>query len=257
MKKKILTLVLVLALALTAIGGTLAYFTDTESATNTFTVGSVDIQLLESQYYTNTVTASADDIRASAENYQDYLAEVGKNVVPGRKFNKCIYVDNTGNNNLYFRVRMFVTRDQFNSFYFNENTTRLEEGYFTKSVVAHYADGTTKDYSADKKADGVSTDFTNIKADAAWTKLEYIYTCTKILEAGKLAEYSPVDFFMMKYDLDNEDVESLKSDTNIVVYADAIQAEGFETAEKAFAAFDKQEVGEKVESDQVTDSSDK
>ena len=48
MKKKILALCLVIALAATAvIGGTLAYFTDTDEATNTFTVGNVDITLTE------------------------------------------------------------------------------------------------------------------------------------------------------------------------------------------------------------------
>lgn len=48
MKKKIVTLCLVVAMAATAvIGGTLAYFTDTEEKTNTFTVGNVDIVLTE------------------------------------------------------------------------------------------------------------------------------------------------------------------------------------------------------------------
>ena len=48
MKKKLLALVLVVALAATAvIGGTLAYFTDTDEATNTFTLGNVKIDLQE------------------------------------------------------------------------------------------------------------------------------------------------------------------------------------------------------------------
>ncbi len=48
MKKKLLSLCLVLALALTAIGGTLAYFTDTtEAVKNEFTVGNVNIELEE------------------------------------------------------------------------------------------------------------------------------------------------------------------------------------------------------------------
>ena len=48
MKKKIVTLSLVVALAATAvIGGTLAYFTDTDDAENVFTVGNVDIDLTE------------------------------------------------------------------------------------------------------------------------------------------------------------------------------------------------------------------
>lgn len=48
MKKKITAAALVLALlAITVIGGTMAYFTDTHDATNTFTTGKVDIELNE------------------------------------------------------------------------------------------------------------------------------------------------------------------------------------------------------------------
>ena len=48
MKKKILTICLIVALAATAIiGGTLAYFTDKDEATNTFTMGNVKIDLKE------------------------------------------------------------------------------------------------------------------------------------------------------------------------------------------------------------------
>ena len=48
MKKKILVLCLVVALAVTAVvGGSLAYFTDKDAATNTFTTGKVDITLNE------------------------------------------------------------------------------------------------------------------------------------------------------------------------------------------------------------------
>lgn len=50
MKKKILSLCLIAVLVVTAIGGaTLAYFTDTDKATNTFTVGGVKIQQLEQE----------------------------------------------------------------------------------------------------------------------------------------------------------------------------------------------------------------
>lgn len=48
MKKKIVALCLCVALAVVAIGGaTLAYFTDTDEAKNTFTVGNVEIKLDE------------------------------------------------------------------------------------------------------------------------------------------------------------------------------------------------------------------
>lgn len=47
-KRKILTLAMTLAMvAILAIGGTLAYFTDTDSKTNTFTTGKVNITLVE------------------------------------------------------------------------------------------------------------------------------------------------------------------------------------------------------------------
>ena len=47
-KKKIVSIALAAALAATAIvGSSLAYFTDTEKKTNTFTVGNVNITLTE------------------------------------------------------------------------------------------------------------------------------------------------------------------------------------------------------------------
>lgn len=60
MKKKIVALCLCIALAVVAIGGaTLAYFTDkTDTVTNTFTVGKVDIELWEHAYDATTNTLS-------------------------------------------------------------------------------------------------------------------------------------------------------------------------------------------------------
>ncbi len=52
MKKKITAIFLCVALvAIAIVGASLAYFTDTKSATNTFTVGNVKIDLLESRYH--------------------------------------------------------------------------------------------------------------------------------------------------------------------------------------------------------------
>lgn len=52
MKKKLTAIFLCVALvAIAIVGASLAYFTDTDSAQNTFTVGNVKIQLLESQYH--------------------------------------------------------------------------------------------------------------------------------------------------------------------------------------------------------------
>ena len=48
MKKKLLAIGLAVAvLAVTIVGMSIAYFTDTDDATNTFTVGEVKVQLIE------------------------------------------------------------------------------------------------------------------------------------------------------------------------------------------------------------------
>lgn len=86
MKKKVVTLSLVVALIATAaIGGTLAYFTDSEAKTNTFEVGEVDIVLTE--------TAWADK----------------ENVVPGDTYEKNPVVNNVGENAAWVRVDVTIT----------------------------------------------------------------------------------------------------------------------------------------------------
>ncbi len=86
MKKKILSLALVAILALTAIiGGTLAYFTDNEKATNTFTLGNVNIELDESAWQTP------------------------KNVVPGVRYAKNPEVKNVGKNPAWIRMDVILS----------------------------------------------------------------------------------------------------------------------------------------------------
>lgn len=85
MKKKILTLGLVAALSATAaIGGTLAYFTDRADATNTFTVGNVDIELVE----------------------PSWNKSAAKDLVPGQIVAKDPTVKNEGANACYVRVKV-------------------------------------------------------------------------------------------------------------------------------------------------------
>ena len=52
MKKKFTAIFLCVALvAIAIVGASLAYFTDTDEATNTFTVGNVKIDLIESRFH--------------------------------------------------------------------------------------------------------------------------------------------------------------------------------------------------------------
>lgn len=85
MKKKILSLCLVLCLAATAIvGGTLAYFTDTDEATNVFTTGNVDIDLEE--------TFDPDNAK----------------LMPGIDIEKKVNVKNIGSEEAFVRVHIAI-----------------------------------------------------------------------------------------------------------------------------------------------------
>ena len=115
MKKKILALCLILALAVTAIGGaTLAYFTDTDDAKNEFTVGNVDIDLTEPNW----------DKEGGGE-------DEGEEVYPGEALAKDPTVENIGENPCFVRVSV-SNLDQFgNKGMITLRHGNYEEGYDT------------------------------------------------------------------------------------------------------------------------------
>ena len=89
MKRNIIISCLCLALAvMAAAGASLAYFTDTKAAENTFTVGDVKIDLLE--------TAVKDGELAPFEDV------VG--VMPGSEVSKIVEVKNIGESDAYIRI---------------------------------------------------------------------------------------------------------------------------------------------------------
>ena len=113
MKKKIVALCLCVALAVVAIGGaTLAYFTDTDEATNTFTAGGVEIALIEQQR--NADSSALEPF----ENNKNLMPIVGsaqgeQEIVGGVKLptaenyvDKIMTIKNTGKSDAY--VRIFV-----------------------------------------------------------------------------------------------------------------------------------------------------
>lgn len=114
MKKKIISLCLIIALAVTAIvGASLAYFTDTDEADNVFTAGSVKIKLIEQERKTNTdgsvVLSSFTDEKAlypivgSAQGAKDkYGLPTAKNYV-----DKIVTVQNLASD-AYVRVYVAV-----------------------------------------------------------------------------------------------------------------------------------------------------
>ena len=96
MKKRIVTIALVVALMATAIGGTLAYFTDTDSEKNTFTVGKVDIEVSE----TNKI------------NGVEVTGNAFENVMPGTEITKTAVVTNNSSEDAYVRVVVRATNQE-------------------------------------------------------------------------------------------------------------------------------------------------
>lgn len=255
MKKKtiLVAAIAVMLVAALVVGGTLAYFTDTKSAKNTFTVGNVKIDLLESSLHrenagiangatsdselwsnvakegsNNTSPYKAGDtfytdeqIKANAEKYTCDNVKLN----PGESYHKMPYVVNTGKNDAYIRIRVMIPADLdtaiLSSMY---TTTALNNKEFT---MAYDSTGTVV-------RDGVKYN---------------VYTFTRIapLKAGEMTYWNVWGTIHMDTDVTNEEIASLFGEGKpyadgtfpVLVEADAIQADGFANATAAFAAFDK------------------
>ena len=106
MKKKILSIALVVAMVAVIAAGSLAYFTDKDNATNTFTVGNVNINLIEQERNGQgglkdfTQDKKLYPIVGSAQGEKDALGmPTAKNYV-----DKIVTVKNTGSEAAYIRA---------------------------------------------------------------------------------------------------------------------------------------------------------
>lgn len=116
MKKKILVIALALSLvAVTALGVTLAYFTDKEVATNTFTVGNVAIEIQEPAWVS---TGSKD----------------APNVYPGESLDKDPAIYNIGENPCFVRVKVTVPNEYKDIITFRTN---YQDGVFGANWEKH------------------------------------------------------------------------------------------------------------------------
>ena len=270
MKKKVTALCLCVALlAVAVVGASLAYFTDTKSATNTFTVGNVKIDLIESKYHregndnsgdtsipdpTHKVVAddgmkyvttghtmfTNDEIKADAAQYSDYIGKHGSNMVPGRNFAKCPYVINTGANDAYIRIRVMIPHDG------DVDNGGIINAMFCSTATSsgEFQQGANGENWPVVEANGY-TDENGLKYDV------YTFTRTEPLKAGAMTEWNVWNYVGIGKNVTKADIEKAiengvitKTETgalslNVLVQADAIQAEGFADATAAFAEFDK------------------
>ena len=274
MKKKLIAICLCVALAAVAVvGASLAYFTDTKSATNTFTVGNVKIDLIESKYHregngnsgdtsipkaSHEVTAednmqyvktghkmfTNEDIKEDAKTYQEeYLAKRGENMVPGRRAAKSPYVVNTGANDAYIRIRVMVPSAANNDFVAVTAGGVITNQWCSSCIsTGEFIDGKGGGWDNAPAIDKASVTKDGVTYDV------YTFTRTEPLKAGAMTEWNVWNFIGISKDATSADIQkavdagaiTATGDTmtlNVLVEADAIQAEGFADAAAAWAAF--------------------
>ena len=262
MKKKsiLVAAIAVMLVAALVVGGTLAYFTDTEAAKNTFTVGNVKIELLESSLHrenagiANGATSDSelwsdvakggsnntspykagdtfytdDQIKANAREYKCENVELN----PGEYYHKMPYVVNTGKNDAYIRIRVMIPADL--------DTDILNSSMYTSSAVGDNESVKTQEFTYAYDNSG-TVDRDGIKYN--------VYTFTRIapLKAGEMTYWNVWGTIHMDTDVTNEEIASLFGEGKpyadgtfpVLVEADAIQADSFANATDAFAAFGK------------------
>ena len=245
MKKKITAIALVVCLVAVAIvGGSLAYFTDTDAKDNTFTVGGVQIQLIEQQ---RNADKSALEAFKDGKNLMPIVgsAQGEQQIVGGVKLptaknyvDKIMTIKNTGESKAYVRIFVAVptalqngqtpNAPRYDVLHWNFNGDSCAEGQWTDEIVV--ANPTLikgveyKIYSR--------TYTTALAKDEVTATPAYIgFYLDKTVDMNAEGKYT-VDWGkgpeVINYDL-SKGVE-------IPVFAQAIQAEGFDSAEAAFAA---------------------
>ena len=213
MKKKITAICLCIALvAIAVVGASLAYFTDTKTAENTFTMGNVKITLDE------TDVKNPDGDRVTENAY---------NVYPGAEVVKDPIVHNVGSNGAYVRATVNVSNwmNLVAAFYPDFKETFPNAGY--KAALNLLVGELGEGWSVVGVEAGDT--FTIGQFDA-----KFVLKYDGVLEAGAdtTAMFQKV---IIPAGIDNANADSFDS---VKVVAQAIQADGFDTWEAAFAAFD-------------------
>lgn len=278
MKKKILSMCLVVALlAIAIVGGTMAYFTDSHTATNVITVGDVSAWLYESQYHRGAtgnsylkMTGQPDnltdaDIIADNETYHSqYLANA--TLMPfdlkadhrvQSMFEECTvaknaYVRNTGDHDVFVRVTYLIPEDiaqYLDIFYVDTQFIAATNGVAVADARTLNNDDKTEPMITNVDSSGANAaaqigDNKVTVDDKVYYAATFIYA--ERLESDEMTLYSPISKITMVPTVTNEIAKKITNDArqfDILVQADVIQADGFLNAVEAFDAFDIQVAG--------------
>ena len=169
MKKKLTAVALVVCmLAIMLVGASLAYFTDTDEATNTFTAGGVKIDLIEQerngqdglQEFTQNQVLMP--IVGSAQGEKDALGQpVAKNYV-----DKMVTIKNTGKSDAYIRAYFAIPSaldDGYETFNAGLNTLHFNFGnVFNEDGILVSTEGNQWSWTHDNKWNYFETTIDNV-----------------------------------------------------------------------------------------------
>ena len=247
MKKKILALSLcVVMLAIAIVGGTLAYFTDTKSATNTFAVGNVKIELIEQQRGENGLVPFVQNkklypIVGSAQGEKDqYGMPTAKNYV-----DKMVTIKNTGSEKAYIRAYFAIPSALDNGYEtFNAGMNVLHFNFGNKVVddVISTTEGTEWIWTHGSKWNYFETTIDGIKYNVYYADyhkaLDENATTEQLVQGVYLDKtFNFKDGKPMAFGKEVEvDAGWNWSKVSCPVFAVACQAEGFDSADEAITA---------------------
>lgn len=230
-KRKILTMAMALCMvAILAIGGTLAYFTDNDAQTNVFTTGNVHIDLWED---------FGDNDEKTIEELAPVTYDENGKRKPDNVIEKEVYIDNTGNKDAFVRVHIAFP-------------SMLDSGSEDEPQYAAYNNTLHWNFSGEAIADGNwnfsdSVDGANYPGNGgAWNMyqknidgvLYNVYVAT--YETALAPEATTVDAICQVYldkKVTNELVEEINGvigkEWKILVAAEGAQTDGFADAYEA------------------------
>ena len=226
-KKKMVTVCLVVALmAVFAIGGSLAYFTDTDAKANVFTTGNVDIQLNEN--FGDNDPATPEKLVPATGSAQAGTLKNG--------ITKEVTVKNIGSEKAYVRVHIAIPQILDNGdpdfdagknvLHFNYASDSIGQGKWDWSKTA----GTP--YEGDWNY--YETTIDNVKYNV------YVVTYETALASGVETPEKAMHQVYIDSKVSNSDITAIKkvlgNNWQIKVIAEGAQAEGFDNAYAALNA---------------------
>ena len=223
-KKKIISLCLVVCLLATAIGGTLAYFTDTEAVKNVMTMGNVDIEQIEQerspagglQPYTQNQTLlpmGGYDWEEVTVNGDSFLVLASENAL-----DKIVTVKNKGNSDAYVRTIVALEAGK---------TEDEAKSVWDKNLVVSYNYDSTQVICEDNNL--------FVQIDDTWFVI-VVYTYGDAIAAGTESVPSLTGVGLYP-ETTQEDVANLEGDYEVLVVSQAVQAS--DMGDDAGAALDR------------------